>query len=57
MVVYIAGLNHGFETLPIRGDAWGIVFPFAAFLFCYDEIRKFICRKFPGSKFKEYFFY
>lgn len=57
MVVYIAGLNHGFKTLPIRGDAWGIVFPFAAFLFCYDEIRKFLCRKFPDSKFKEYFFY
>ncbi len=57
MVVYIAGLNKGFQTLPIGGDAWGIVVPFAAFLFCYDEIRKLICRKFPNSKFKEYFFY
>jgi sodium/potassium-transporting ATPase subunit alpha len=57
MVDYIGGLNDGFKTLPIKGDAWGIVVPFSVFLFLYDELRKLLCRSFPNSKFKEIFFY
>jgi sodium/potassium-transporting ATPase subunit alpha len=57
MVDYIGGLNQGFKTLPIDGIAWAIVLPFAVFLFCYDELRKFICRSFPDSEFKKYMFY
>lgn len=57
MVDYIGGLNDGFKTLLIDGVAWGIAFPFAVFLFFYDELRKFICRCFPDSNFKKYLFY
>lgn len=57
MVVYVPGLNKGFQTLPIQGDAWGIAVPFAFAIWLYDESRKWFCRTYPDHPMKDILFY
>ncbi len=49
LISYAPPLNAVFSTGPLRGEHWLMGLPFVVLAFCYDEIRKFIIRKYPGG--------
>lgn len=57
LLVYAPFLHTPFGTEPMEGRDWSIAIPFAVVLFLYDELRKFLMRTFPKSKYRELFFY
>ncbi|KAI5645381.1 sodium/potassium-transporting ATPase subunit alpha-B [Phthorimaea operculella] len=49
---YTPGVNDFFRTYPLRLRWWFLALPFAAFMFAFDEFRKFCIRK---QKFKGWY--
>ncbi|XP_077115951.1 potassium-transporting ATPase alpha chain 2-like [Ranitomeya variabilis] len=49
IVCYVPGLNYGLHFMPIRIQYWFVGIGFSFLIFVYDEIRRLLIRKFPGS--------
>jgi len=50
LITYAPFLNTGLGTKPIKFIYWLIPIPFAVFIFFYDEVRKFMLRRFAENK-------
>ena len=48
-LTYTPELNSALGLYPIRFLYWLPALPFAIYIFCFAELKKFICNKFPGS--------
>ncbi|XP_068098328.1 potassium-transporting ATPase alpha chain 2-like [Hyperolius riggenbachi] len=46
---YIPGMDDALHFMNIRVQYWFVGIEYAVLIFVYDEIRKFLIRKFPGS--------
>jgi len=58
LLVYAPFLNFAFSTHPITFVEWLIPLPFAAFLIFYDEVRKYLFRRWgTESEFYKNFFF
>jgi len=49
IVTYVPFLNTGLGSRPIRAEHWLTALPFSILIFCYDEVRKLLIRKYPGG--------
>lgn len=56
-LTYVPPLNEGLGTVPLRFVQWLHPIPFSIFIFCYDEFRKYLIRKYPGGWFEQYTYY
>jgi len=48
-LAYCPGLDNGLRMYPLRVTWWFPAMPFSLLIFVYDEIRRFILRKYPGG--------
>jgi len=46
---YCPGLDTGLRMYGLRFSWWFLALPFSIFIFFYDEIRRFLIRRFPGG--------
>ncbi|XP_066463270.1 potassium-transporting ATPase alpha chain 2-like [Eleutherodactylus coqui] len=46
---YIPGLNEGLHFMPIRIEYWFVGIEYTFLILVYDELRKLLIRRFPGS--------
>ncbi|XP_033866927.1 sodium/potassium-transporting ATPase subunit alpha-1-like isoform X2 [Acipenser ruthenus] len=46
---YCPGMDVAFRMYPLKPAWWFCAFPYALFIFVYDEIRKLIIRRSPGG--------
>jgi sodium/potassium-transporting ATPase subunit alpha len=46
---YTPGLNYGLRLRPMNASWWFCGVPFSLLIFVYDEIRRFLIRKYPGG--------
>ncbi|CAH8599883.1 unnamed protein product [Schistosoma intercalatum] len=46
---YCPGLDKGLRMMPLRYTWWLPALPFSILIFAYDETRKYLIRRFPGS--------
>ncbi|XP_044134056.1 potassium-transporting ATPase alpha chain 2-like [Bufo gargarizans] len=49
ILLYVPGLNEGLHFMPIRIQYWFCGIEYTILILVYDEIRKLLIRKFPGS--------
>eukprot|EP00118_Oscarella_pearsei_P002645 m.11136 g.11136 ORF g.11136 m.11136 type:complete len:1036 (+) comp23003_c0_seq1:66-3173(+) len=49
LLTYTPGLNAGLRLYPLKGNWWAPALPFSLIIFIYDEIRKYLIRKYPGG--------
>jgi len=49
LLIYIPGINSGLQMGPLNPVSWFPQLAFIVLAFFYDEIRKAIIRKHPGS--------
>ncbi|XP_065845622.1 sodium/potassium-transporting ATPase subunit alpha-3-like [Oscarella lobularis] len=49
LLIYTPGLNAGLRLHPLRINWWAPALPFSVLIFVYDEVRKFLIRKYPGG--------
>ena len=47
---YTPGLNEGLKLRPMNVSWWFCGVPFSLLIFIYDEIRRYLIRKYPGGK-------
>ncbi|CAL8071426.1 unnamed protein product [Orchesella dallaii] len=57
VLIYTPGMDVALKMMPLRVHWWLPALPFAILIFVYDEIRRLIIRKFPGSWVEEEFYY
>ena len=43
------GMDKGLRMYPLKINWWIPALPFSILIFVYDEIRKYILRKYPGG--------
>jgi hypothetical protein len=46
---YTPGLNTVLRTAPVIGQVWLCAIPFLFYILAFEEIRKYIIRKYPNS--------
>jgi sodium/potassium-transporting ATPase subunit alpha len=46
---YTPGLNTVLRTAPVIGQVWLTAIPFLLYILAFEEIRKYIIRKYPNS--------
>ncbi|XP_006639435.2 sodium/potassium-transporting ATPase subunit alpha-1-like [Lepisosteus oculatus] len=49
LLSYCPGMDIALRMYPLKPHWWFCPFPFALFIFVYDEIRKYILRRCPGG--------
>jgi len=49
LLVYCPYMDEALRLYPLRFGWWWPAVPFAVYFFVYDELRKFIMRKYPDS--------
>jgi len=47
LLQYLPGLNYGLGLQPIPASWWLCGIPYAILILCYDELRKYLIRKYP----------
>mmetsp|Transcript_18105 Transcript_18105/g.45586 ORF Transcript_18105/g.45586 Transcript_18105/m.45586 type:complete len:1179 (-) Transcript_18105:1049-4585(-) len=57
LLVYVPFLNVVFNTQPLYGAHWVLGIPWILFLFCYDELRKLLIRRYPGTLLEKVLYY
>lgn len=55
MFSYVPVFNDILGTGPINVKDWSLTLPFTVFIFCQDEVRKLLIRRFPKSRFAKIF--
>ncbi|CAD5122368.1 DgyrCDS10804 [Dimorphilus gyrociliatus] len=48
-LAYCPGLDRGLRMYPLRFQWWIPPMPFSLAIFVYDEVRKYLIRRYPGS--------
>merc|ERR1712142_893264 len=48
-LAYVPGTDAMLRMYPIEWTWWFVPMPFSLIIFCYDETRKFLLRKYPGG--------
>ncbi|XP_067939031.1 sodium/potassium-transporting ATPase subunit alpha-B-like [Watersipora subatra] len=48
-LAYCPGLDNGLRMYPLRITWWFPALPFSLLIFVYDEVRRFLLRKYPGG--------
>lgn len=48
-LAYCPGLDKGLRMYPLRFTWWLAPMPFSLIIFIYDEVRKYLIRKYPGG--------
>merc|ERR1711953_1635223 len=48
-LAYVPGTDAMLRMYPIEWTWWFVPMPFSLIIFCYDETRKFLIRKYPGG--------
>ncbi|CAD5115943.1 DgyrCDS4873 [Dimorphilus gyrociliatus] len=56
-LAYCPGLDKGLRMYPLRWTWWIPPLPFSLLIFIYDEVRKYLLRKFPKSWIEEETYY
>lgn len=56
-LAYCPGLDKGLRMYPLRWTWWVPPLPFSLLIFIYDEIRKYLLRKYPKSWIEEETYY
>eukprot|EP00002_Diphylleia_rotans_P007754 TRINITY_DN1741_c0_g1_i4.p1 TRINITY_DN1741_c0_g1~~TRINITY_DN1741_c0_g1_i4.p1 ORF type:complete len:1012 (+),score=263.44 TRINITY_DN1741_c0_g1_i4:79-3114(+) len=54
---YAPPLNTVFSTRPIRAVHWCPIFPWAIYIYIYDEVRKYYIRKYPNGWLDRFTYY
>ncbi|KAH9523799.1 hypothetical protein Btru_047069 [Bulinus truncatus] len=49
LLCYCPGLNSALEMAPLRFSWWLCALPYSALIFVYDEVRRFLLRRYPGG--------
>jgi sodium/potassium-transporting ATPase subunit alpha len=49
LLAYTPGLNHGLRMYPLKFNWWLPALPFSLAIFVYDEVRKYLIRRYPGG--------
>lgn len=47
---YTPGLSTGLRLRPLNASWWFCGVPFSLLIWIYDEIRRYLLRKYPGGK-------
>jgi len=47
---YCPGMDQALRMYPLEWEYWLVPMPFALIIWIYDELRKYLIRKYPGGK-------
>lgn len=54
---YCPGMAEALHFVPLRVQYWFVATPYSILIWVYDEVRKLICRRHPGSWYEQNMYY
>jgi len=57
ILIYTPGMDVALKMMPLKLHWWLMALPFSVLIFVYDELRRLIIRRYPGSWVEEEFYY